>query len=109
MNKEKLNHDLQILIDQQPEGQRKIFLQLLRQIWQIDYTVPAYDIWGHMVEYDITYFSHFMAADSGDENEEKQLLLTWIQSRFNGQPRLETDILIQLIDSVNTIRSEASK
>ena len=61
--------------------EHKIFMKLLRQVWQIDWTVAPYDVWTRYVEWDVPYFLRFMSMDVGDEAEEDQLLQDWIASR----------------------------
>ena len=112
MNKDALSEGLLALASQDRPPSEKIFLQLLRQVWQIDWTVAAYDVWGHYIEYDVPYFLRFMKADVGDEAEEKQLLLDWIGSRLelrnegqgSGRSRL-----IALIEEVNQLRASTRK
>ena len=62
--------------------EHQIFMKLLRQVWQIDWTVAPFDVWTHYVEWDVPYFLRFMSMDTGDEAEEQQLLIDWITSRI---------------------------
>lgn len=113
MDKEKLSSALLALSEQKEEAEFKLFVKLVRQIWQIDWTVAVYDIWGHYITYDIPYFLRFMQADVGDEAEEKQLIIDWIESRLalkkadsGSDWRMK---LIDLIDELNQLRVEARK
>ncbi|MEA5470913.1 hypothetical protein [Spirulina sp. 06S082] len=113
MNKEKLDAALQTAIAGKSAPEEKIFLQLLRQVWQIDWTVAPYDVWGHYVSYDIPYFLRFMQMDVGDEAEERELIIEWISSRL-GLKNKETGgdwrrNIANLMDEANQIRVEARK
>ncbi len=59
----------------------KIFIKLLQQVWEVDWTVAPYDVWTHMIEWDVPYFLRFMGMDEGDEEAEEQLIQDWIASR----------------------------
>ncbi|NEQ07201.1 MAG: hypothetical protein F6K63_34310 [Moorea sp. SIO1G6] len=111
MNKDALSEALIALANQDRPLSEKIFLKLLRQVWQIDWTVAAYDVWGHYIEYDVPYFLRFMKADVGDEAEEKQLLIDWIGSRLElrNQKGSGQDRLIDLIEEVNQLRASTRK
>ncbi|MGK7928373.1 MAG: hypothetical protein AB4290_24555 [Spirulina sp.] len=115
MNKGKLDAAMKAAIAQKTAPEQKIFMQLLRQVWQIDWTVPPYDVWGHYIAYDIPYFLRFMKADIGDEAEEKQLIMDWISSRLELGGKSKEDAkswkkeLIALLDEANQIRVEARK
>lgn len=112
MNKDKLSAALESLADNKT-GAHQIFVKLLRQVWQIDWTVAPYDVWGHYIGYDVPYFLRFMRADVGDEEEEKQLLLDWISSRYDLQKDTQGSNfryeLIGLLDELNQLRVEARK
>ncbi|MEG4444735.1 hypothetical protein QUB47_22320 [Microcoleus sp. AT9_B5] len=86
----------------------KIFLKLLKEVWQVDWTVAPYDVWTHMIEWDIPYFLRFMGMDQGDEGAEDQLIQDWIASR--AQLRATTtgsdsrQRIITLINDANRLR-----
>ncbi|MEL7409129.1 MAG: hypothetical protein AAFN00_19645, partial [Cyanobacteria bacterium J06558_2] len=82
-----------------------IFVRLLKQVWQIDWTVAAYDVLGHFFSFDIPYFYRFMQMDEGEE-EEKQLLIDWVNSRYALKAEDKQDLLIA-IDKVNQLRMQA--
>ena len=112
MNKGALDNAL-LGLSETKEGSFKIFVKLVRQVWQIDWTVAPYDIWGHYIEYDIPYFLRFMKADVGDEEEEKAIIIEWIESRLDLR-KADTDSgwrsgLIDLLDELNQLRAEARK
>lgn len=110
MDKGKLDAALQAAIASK-DGTDKIFFQLVRQVWQIDWTVAPYDIWGHYVNYDVPYFLRFMQADKGDEEEEKALIFAWIESRLTLKKQSDglTSRVIELVDELNLVRVEARK
>ncbi len=107
MNKAALDSALVALIGQK-EGAEKVVAQLTRQVWQIDYTVSTYEIVNHYLMFDIPFFYHFMKMDIGDEAEEKQILLDWINSRDaldkEGKRKLPA-----LLEELNIIKAEARK
>lgn len=106
MNKAALDSALVALIGQK-QGAAKVIAQLARQVWQIDYTVAVYDIVGHYLEFDIPYFYRFMAMDRGDEAEEKQILMDWVNSR-DALDKEGKQKIIDLVDELNQIRVQAS-
>jgi hypothetical protein len=85
-----------------------IFLKLLKQVWQVDWTVAPYDVWTHMIEWDIPYFLRFMGMDEGDEEEEEQLIRDWIESRTQLRKRTTGSDwkrqVITLIEETNHLR-----
>ncbi|MEG4808459.1 hypothetical protein QUA82_12510 [Microcoleus sp. F8-D3] len=91
----------------------KIFFKLLKEVWQVDWTVAPYDVWTHMIEFDIPYFFRFMAVDEGDEETEQQLIQDWIASR--SQLRASNtgsdsrQRAITLIEDANRLRVAASQ
>ncbi len=111
MDKNGLGEGLMTLASQDRPLSEQIFLKLLRQVWQIDWTVAAYDVWGHYIEYDVPYFLRFMKADLGDEAEEKQLLIDWIGSRLElrNEKGSGHERLIDLIEEVNQLRASTRK
>lgn len=88
------------------EGAEKTVVQLTKQVWQIDWTVAPFDIVSHYLAFDIPYFYRFMSMDEGDEAEEKQILIDWI----NGRGSLDKGIkakLTDLVDELNQVRLSA--
>lgn len=109
MDRQQLSEALSSAIDSGDRlPEEKIFLKLLRQVWQIDWTVAPYDVWSHMIEYDVPYFKRFMDADVGDEDEEIALLEEWIVSRtkLGGKDTGSNwkHRIIDLIDEANNLR-----
>lgn len=88
--------------------EEKIFLKLLKEVWQVDWTVAPYDVWTHMIEWDIPYFFRFMVVDEGDDEVEKKLIQDWMASRpqleaqNTGSERIQR--IIALINDVNHLR-----
>lgn len=91
-----------------------IFIRLLKQVWEIDWTVAPYDVWCHMIEWDIPYFLRFMKMDVGDEAEENQLIMDWILARMQLRGK-ETNSgqwkeqVLALIDDMNQLRARVRK
>ena len=108
MNKDVLISGLDEIITKETNLGVQIFVKLLKQVWQIDYTVAAYDVVGHYLAFDIPYFYRFMSMDVGDEAEEQQILIDWVSSRhaLKGEDK---PALIGMIDQVNQLRSSARK
>jgi len=82
METSKLVTALDQAIAQNRPLEEKIFLRLLREVWQVDWTVAPYDVWTHMIEWDVPYFLRFMAVDEGDEADEEALIKDWVNSRM---------------------------
>ncbi len=75
MNKKKLIDTLDTLsmqVNRSPEEQ--FFIKIVRQVWQIDWSVFPSDIWCNLINQNQEYFISFMELDDGDEKEEKWLL-----------------------------------
>ena len=107
MNKSALDSALVDLIAKK-EGAEKVIVQLARQVWQIDWTVSGYEIVGRYLSFDIPYFYRFMQLDIGDEAEEKQILMDWINSRDTVTKEVKQKIPT-LLDELNTIKTESRK
>ena len=105
MNKAALDSALVALIGKK-EGAEKIIVQLTRQVWQIDYTVAVYDIVSHYLAFDFPYFYRFMQLDIGDEAEEKQILIDWLESRDKVTKETKQK-LPALLEELNEIRVQA--
>lgn len=103
MNTEALIAELDTLIAQDRPVLVKVFLRLLKQVWQIDWTVAAYDVMSHYLEFDIPYFYRFMALDEGDEAEENQLIKDWVAARLQVK-NTDKPALINVISEVNELR-----
>lgn len=88
--------------------EEKIFLRLLKEVWQVDWTVAPYDVWTRMIEWDIPYFLRFMGVDQGDEEEEEQLIQDWIASRTQLRAKNTGEDwrqrVVALINDVNHLR-----
>lgn len=106
MNKPKLIELLQAEIAKDHPQEQKIFLRLIEQVWQIDWTVAAYDILSHYLTFDIPYFYRFMQMDIGDEDVEMQLLKDWVDARVSLKAEAKKG-LVELVDTVNQLRIQA--
>jgi hypothetical protein len=106
MDKKKLDAEMAKLIGEVTQPEIVIFLKLLRQVWQIDWTVAPYDVWVRFMEWDIPYFRRFMTLDEGDEDEEMELLQEWIASRAKGSKDQKNwkGKIIGVIEQVNNVR-----
>jgi hypothetical protein len=116
MNKEQLAAGLQSLLDSDTfTGEEKIFLRLLKQVWQIDWSIAPYEVWTHMIEWDVPYFRRFMLLDDGDEAEEEQIIRDWTQARLNlggkekSAARDAKKRIVDLMQEVNVLRSTVSR
>ena len=87
-----------------------IFIRLLKEVWQIDWTVAPYEVWCHMIGWDVPYFLRFMKMDAGDEAAENQLIIDWMLARMRLRGK-ETnsgqwkDQVLALIDDMNRLRA----
>jgi hypothetical protein len=110
MNKNKLNDALEKLsmqLHRSPEEQ--FFIRMLRQVWQIDASVPPSDVWRNIIARNQAYFGEFMDLDDGDEKEEAWLLNMMDEKveafiRNNSDPAWRTKI-ITMIDELNHLRA----
>ncbi|MBE9251027.1 hypothetical protein IQ226_18220 [Dolichospermum sp. LEGE 00240] len=116
MNKQRLSEGVQSLIDSGNRTPEEIvFLRLLKQVWQIDWTIAPYDVWTHMIEWDVPYFRRFMILDEGDEAEEEQIFRDWTEARLGlgskerSSARDTKKRIIDLIQEVNVMRSSISR
>mgnify|MGYP001138402426 CR=1 FL=1 len=103
MNKQALVDGLMAKAAEDRPEAVKIFLRLLKQVWEIDWTVAAYDVMSHFLAFDIPYFYRFMALDQGDEAEENQLIIDWVNARLKIKSEMKSDF-IAVIDEVNQLR-----
>lgn len=112
MDTNKLIADLDRAIAKDRPPEKKIFLRLLREVWQIDSTIPPYEIWSRMIDFDLPYFLRFMSMDDEDENQEHQLITDWIRMRsalqrltiMSSGLRMRMTVLM---DEVNRLRVSA--
>jgi len=107
MNKAKLDDGLLTLISEQPTPEAKVFLQLLREVWQIDWTIAPYDIYMHFWDMDITYFRRYQLIDEGDEAQENQLIFDWVALNLQQKDPMDSHELIKLFDQLNSLRVQA--
>lgn len=106
MNKQALMDGLNGLIAQDRPVAVKLFFRLTKQVWQIDWTVAAYDVLGHYLAFDIPYFWRFMALDEGDSPEEEQLIRDWVDARIKLNSEAKK-ALVPAIDELNQLRMTA--
>jgi|GEM_PF-1543350 len=94
-------------------SEEQIFIRLLKQVWEIDWTVAPYDVWCHMIEWDIPYFLRFMSMDEGDEAEEERLIRDWIGTRLGlrkqkNRPEWKGRV-VSLVEEMNQLRASVRK
>lgn len=109
MNKKKLIDALESLSMQahrSPEEQ--FFIRMVRQIWQIDWSVAPSSVWRNLMSRNQDYFRGFMQLDDGDEKEEKWLLdsmdenvKAFIQKSNDGAWKVK---FVETIDELNQLR-----
>lgn len=105
MNKQALIGELDKLVQSTTIPEAQIFVRLVKQVWQIDWTVAAYDVLGHYLAFDVPYFWRFMQMDLGDEAEEKQLINDWIDARMSLKSE-NKKALVTVIDQLNQIKMQ---
>lgn len=108
MNKQTLVDRLTAMVVEDRPTEAKIFLRLLKQVWEIDWTVAAYDVMSHFLTFDIPYFYRFMCLDEGDNAEEAQLIKDWVDARLVLKSNAKS-ALKDLIEEVNQVRNEVRK
>ncbi len=75
MNKKKLIDAVENISGQaHRSSEEQFFIRMLRQVWQIDWSVPPAEVWRNLINRNQDYFLSFMELDDGDEIEEKWLL-----------------------------------
>lgn len=114
MNRAQLTDGLQSLLNSGTRtDEEKVFLKLLKQVWEIDWSISPYDVWTHMIEWDVPYFRRFMILDDGDEVAEEQIIRDWTEARMSmGSKRPARDSkksIIDLIQEVNLLRFTVSR
>jgi len=114
MNVDKLVAALQAEVKKSgrsPEGQ--VFISLLKQVWEIDWAVAPSDVWHATDALDIPYFLAFMDMDVGDEAEEKQLLMNWMNVAFANFGRSSSsgrkDHIIDLLQEMIRLRATVER
>jgi hypothetical protein len=92
--------------------EEKIFLKLLKKVWQVDWTIPPSDVWFHMIQGDTDYFRRFMGAYEEHEEAEEQLIREWEELRTQLPPSIRTGgkkRFFTLITDINNWRHSASQ
>ncbi|WP_413166155.1 hypothetical protein ACL6C3_05890 [Capilliphycus salinus ALCB114379] len=107
MDKDKLIASLDAAIAKyQDNPVNRVIVSLTKQVWQIDWTVAPYDIISHYLEFDIPYFYRFMAMDEGDEQQEQELIIEWVNSRTALNREAKAN-LPALVEELNLLRQDA--
>ena len=107
MNKQVLIDGLTAKIAEDRPPVIKLFLRLLKQVWEIDWTVAPYDVMNHFVVGDLPYVCSFMDIDRGDEAEEDQLLMEWLQRQYEIVDPRYRGALMDAVNEVNMLRLDA--
>ena len=109
MEKERLTAALESEVNRGDRTlEEQVFIRLLKQVWQIDWTVAPYDVWVNMMNWNVPYFLRFMEIDEGDEREEERLIREWIGVRLALRKKDMgggwKDRILTLIDDMNQLR-----
>ena len=114
MNKKKLIDALENLSMQTHRSlEEQFFIRMLRQIWQIDWSVAPSTVWRNIMTRNKGYFMSFMELDDGDEKEEKWLLdamdeniTAFIKKSNDGAWKIQ---FVQTLDELNQLRLKMQK
>lgn len=114
MDKKKLVDAVEEMSIQAHRSQEEqFFIRMVKQVWQIDWSVSPSDVLRNLVERNQAYFSGFMALDNGDEREENWLLDALNQNiELLTQKRTDinsTNKLVDTIDELNQLRFKLGK
>ena len=109
MDKAILSAELKKLAASKSDPVESIFLRLLDQVWQIDWTIAPYDVLTNMLDFNIPYFKRFMDLDQGDEAEEAQLIKDWVVARLSMKGKDWKGGVTALIEEVNQLRASVRK
>ena len=89
--------------------EEKLYFRLLREVWEVDESVPPSFVWQHVSAGDVAFFEQFMGLDEGDDHAEAALLAAFrehlptlrrINSSIAGRHRIGA-----LIHKANLIRA----
>lgn len=114
MNKKKLIDAVEKLSKEAHRSdEEQFFIRMLKQVWEIDWSVPPSDVWRNLIVRNQEYFLGFMELDDGDEREENWLLAsldTIVESLIqkNDDSKWKTKI-IDTIDELNQLRLKTQK
>lgn len=114
MNKKKLVDALESLSKQPNRSlEEQFFIRMLRQIWQIDWSVSPSDVWLNLMNRNQDYFFDFMKLDEGDEKEENWLIESLdtkvealIQKGNDNQWKIK---FVETLDELNQLRLKMQK
>jgi len=109
MNKKKLVDALEALSKQPHRSlEEQFFIRMLRQVWQIDWSVSPSDVWHNLMHRNQDYFFDFMELDEGDEKEENWLLES-LDARVEALIHKSSDSqwkikFVETLDELNQLR-----
>lgn len=93
--------------------EEQFFIRMLKQIWQIDSSVPPSDVWRNLIARNKDYFFGFMELDDGDEKEEDWLLgsldmmvESFIEKNTDSTWKVK---VVEIIDELNQLRLKIQK
>lgn len=114
MNKKKLIDAVENLSKEAHRSQEEqFFIRMLKQVWQIDWSVPPSEVWRNLIARNQDYFFGFMELDDGDEREENWLLASLdaiveslIEKNSDSQWKIQ---IVNTIDELNQLRLKIQK
>ena len=86
----------------------KIFLRLLKSIWEYHGTDSPFSVWNHFIEHDVDYFEHFMyIAELDVEEEEEQLMDEWKSKTSIQSMDISEGVVEEMLYELNRILLQA--
>ena len=109
MNKKKLIDAVENLSNQASRSpEEQFFIRMLKQVWQIDWSVAPSDVWRNLMARNQDYFFGFMELDDGDDKEENWLIASldkmveaFIQKSTDSKWKSK---IVDTIDELNQLR-----
>ncbi|HAN75985.1 MAG TPA: hypothetical protein DCQ51_11885 [Planktothrix sp. UBA8407] len=114
MSKKKLIDAVEKLsMEAHRSSEEQFFIRMLKQVWQIDSSVPPSEVWRNLTARNQDYFFGFMELDDGDEREENWLLgsldaivESLIQKNNDSPWKIK---IVNTIDELNQLRLKIQK
>lgn len=114
MNKKKLIDAVENLSNQASRSpEEQFFIRMLKQVWQIDWSVAPSDVWRNLMARNQDYFFGFMELDDGDDKEEDWLIASlgkmveaFIQKSTDSKWKSK---IVDTIDELNQLRFKMQK
>ena len=114
MNKKKLIDAVENLSNQASRSpEEQFFIRMLKQVWQIDWSVAPSDVWRNLMARNQDYFFGFMELDDGDDKEEDWLIAS-LDKMVEAFIHKSTDSkwkskIVDTIDELNQLRFKMQK